>query len=365
MTSSIRWVSFTAPLRFNFKHASANRSESSSIIVEVRAGPFRGYGEACPRSYVTGETEESVIAFLNEHGEDWINSIKSIDALRERLQAEEALIDKNPAAFSALEIALIDVLAQEQEMSIEALLGLPGLNDNIQYSAVVGDSSPLKTRAQAFIYRLIGFRDFKVKIGSDVERDKRRFQSFPGNIRLRIDANNLFTDADKCAHHLKELDRKIWAIEEPLGVGDAEGQAQLAKAMKARIILDESLLSKNQLTKYQDPSLEWIANVRVSKSGGILRSIDLAWAAQAQGMDVILGAHVGETSLLSRAALSVGQALKKPPLAREGAFGRILVTRDISNPSLRFGWGGIVRTRKWDFAEAPGSGLSIHQEGIF
>ena len=364
MTSGIRWVRFTAPLRFNFKHASANRSESSSIIVEVKAGPFSGYGEACPRSYVTGETEESAIVFLKKYGEDWINSIKSIDALRERLRAEEDLIDKNPAAFSALEIALIDVLAQEKKISVEALLELPDLNDNIQYSAVVGDSSPFKTRAQAFIYRLIGFRDFKVKIGSDVERDKRRFQSLPGNIRLRVDANNLYTDADKCANHLKELNRKIWAIEEPLRAGDVEGQSQLAKAMKARIILDESLLSKDQLPLYEDSSLEWIANVRVSKSGGILRSIELARAAQAQGMDVILGAHVGETSLLSRAALTVGQALKQPPLAREGAFGRILVTRDISNPSLRFGLGGIIRTRRWNFAEAPGLGLSIHPKGI-
>ena len=123
----------------------------------------------------------------------------------------------------------------------------------------------------------------------------------------------------------------------PLEAGDVEGQAQLAEEMKARVILDESLCRKAQLPRYKESALEWIANVRVSKSGGILRAIDLARAAQELGMDVILGAHVGETSLLSRAALSVGQALERPPLAREGAFGRILVTRDVSDPSLRFG----------------------------
>ena len=151
---SIRWARFGAPLRFKFKHASANRTESSSIIVEASAGSFNGYGEACPRPYVTGETEKSVIAFLRDYGEDWISSIRSIDSLRARLKAEKDLIDSNPAAFAALEIALLDLLAQEQGLSIESLIGLPALTGNIQYSAIVGDSSPLKTRAQALVYRL-------------------------------------------------------------------------------------------------------------------------------------------------------------------------------------------------------------------
>ncbi|MCH2060415.1 MAG: hypothetical protein MK183_07285 [Verrucomicrobiales bacterium] len=365
MTGGIRWARFNAPLRFQFKHASANRTKSSSIIVEASSGSFRGYGEACPRPYVTGETERSVIAFLRDYGEDWISSIRSIESLRARLQDEKDLIDRNPAAFAALEIALLDLLAQEQGLSVETLIGLPALSGKIQYSAIVGDSSPLKTRAQALVYRLAGFRDFKVKIGADINRDKRRFRSLPRNIRLRVDVNNLYDTAARCVNHLKALDREIWAIEEPLEAGDVEGQAQLAKEMKARVILDESLCRKAQLPRYKESALEWIANVRVSKSGGILRAIDLARAAQELGMDVILGAHVGETSLLSRAALSVGQALERPPLAREGAFGRILVTRDVSDPSLRFGAGGVLRTGRWNFAQRPGLGLFMQPEALF
>ena len=82
-------------------------------------------------------------------------------------------------------------------------------------------------------------------------------------------------------------------------------------------------------------------------------------------MDVILGAHVGETSLLTRAALTVGQALKKPAIAREGAFGKILVTKDISDPSLRFGARGIVDAKRWNFADRPGLGLSVDPKEIF
>ena len=103
----------------------------------------------------------------------------------------------------------------------------------------------------------------------------------------------------------------------------------------------------------------------MSKCGGILRSIDLARAAQEQGVDVILGAHVGETSILSRAALTVGQSLNDPALAREEAFGQILVTEDISDPSLRFGFRGVLRSKRWNFASLPGLGLFINPESLF
>ena len=46
MSLGIRWRRFITPLRFKFKHASADRAASSSIIVEINDGEFRGYGEA-------------------------------------------------------------------------------------------------------------------------------------------------------------------------------------------------------------------------------------------------------------------------------------------------------------------------------
>ena len=82
-------------------------------------------------------------------------------------------------------------------------------------------------------------------------------------------------------------------------------------------------------------------------------------------MPVSTRAHVGETSLLTRAALTVGQALKKQVLAREGAFRKILVTKVISNPSLRFGAGGIVDAKRRNFAYRPGLGLTVDPKEIF
>ena len=50
---------FPARMRFAFSHASARRAETDNIIVVVRGeSGLVGYGEGCPREYVTGETSQ-------------------------------------------------------------------------------------------------------------------------------------------------------------------------------------------------------------------------------------------------------------------------------------------------------------------
>ncbi|HEY6507524.1 MAG TPA: hypothetical protein VIY56_05900, partial [Vicinamibacterales bacterium] len=52
------------PFVVAFRHASAERRETATVWVEARRGPHVGYGEGCPRPYVTGETVESALSFL-------------------------------------------------------------------------------------------------------------------------------------------------------------------------------------------------------------------------------------------------------------------------------------------------------------
>ena len=76
--------------------------------------------------------------------------------------------------------------------------------------------------------------------------------------------------------------------------------------------------------------------------GGLLRSLDVVQAARTAGIGVIVGAQVGETSLLTRVALTVAQAAGPSLVAQEGAFGTFLLERDICDPPLMFGAGGIL-----------------------
>ena len=65
--------------------------------------------------------------------------------------------------------------------------------------------------------------------------------------------------------------------------------------------------------------------------GGILRSLAIAEEAKARGIPIIIGAQVGETSILTRAALTVANQYRDILLAQEGAFGTYLLEHDITS----------------------------------
>jgi pimeloyl-ACP methyl ester carboxylesterase len=63
------------------------------------------------------------------------------------------------------------------------------------------------------------------------------------------------------------------------------------------------------------------------------------------GWPIIVGCHVGETSLLTRAALVVTAAAGESLVAHEGAYGDYLVEREPAQPMLKFGHGGLLDLR--------------------
>ena len=357
---------FPVPFRVVFRHASASRSEAANIIVAAR-GPagVSGYGEGCPREYVTGETVASAAAFIHKHKAAIVREVGDVDELRAWTDAHREEIDANPAAFCALEIALLDLMGKLEPCPIEDLLGVSRLAGAFRYSAVLGDAKLPAYERQAEQYRRMGFRDFKVKLSGDLDLDRRKLAALTRTgdktLRVRLDANNLWHDAAAVSSYLKGLQADVFAIEEPLQAGDFEGCARIAAESGVKIILDESLTRIGQLQAIADPTL-WIANLRVSKMGGILRSLALAKQAAAQGIGLIVGAQVGETSLLTRAALTVTNEFRSAIIAAEGAFGTLLLERDLTDPCLMFGHGGELTVGRNLNPAGPGLGLLVRDE---
>ena len=131
-------------------------------------------------------------------------------------------------------------------------------------------------------------KNFKLKLSGDLARDRSklaRLRRRGATVRVRVDANNLWSDADKCIEHLSRLDYRFTAIEEPLAVNDLDGFARIAAALDAPIVLDESGLRGEQLARLPGPADRWILNCRVSKMGGLLRSLATVDAARAHAED--------------------------------------------------------------------------------
>lgn len=360
---SIRAGTLAIPFNVAFKHASAERAATQALWVEARAGGgTAGFGEGCPREYVTSESLDSARAFVREHAGEWLGEIHDVAGLEGWAERHRGDIDANPAAWTAVEIALLDLIGRCEGRSVESLLGLPEVEGHFRYTAVLGDSVPRQFEARLAHYLTAGFRDFKIKLSGDRERDLAKVRALAAagvsSRQVRADANNLWGDPDAASRALAALDFPFLALEEPLRAGDYEGMARIAETLQTRIILDESLSRAGQLERFADSGERWIVNLRVSKMGGLIRSLALAREARRRGLGLIVGAHVGETSVLTRAALAVAMGAAEAVLAREGAFGTHLLARDVVERPIMFGAGGVLDAATLEL-EPAGFGLAV------
>jgi len=363
LLESIQCSSLHIPFNATFSHASADRASTETLWVEVRStGGVAGFGEGCPRAYVTSESMDSAARFFSAHAREWLETIHDLPTLQEWGNTHRIAIDSNPAAWSAVELALLDVIGRHEKKTVEALLGKPELAGNFHYTAVLGDASPRRFEGQLNHYLQAGFSSFKIKLSGDAERDLAKVRSLSAAgispNAVRADANNLWCDPDVAIAALSTLDYPFWAVEEPLSAGDYEGMCRLAVAAKTRIILDESLLRLDQLDRLTGTADTWIINLRVSKMGGLLRAIALIGEARRRGVRIIVGAHVGETSLLTRAGLIAAGVAGDFLIAQEGAFGTHLLAADVVDPSIMFGKGGVLDSTRINI-DTNGFGLVI------
>jgi L-Ala-D/L-Glu epimerase len=349
------------PFTMAFRHASAERTETSSLWVEATsARGATGYGESCPRPYVTGETVDSARAFFARHDGALRSTIVDLPSLRDWMARHDDELDRNPAAWCAIELAILDLLAKEQGRTVDALLSLPPLAGEFHYSAVLGDADARTFEALAARFQRQGFTDFKIKLSGDVHRDLDKVAALrrlsPQPRRTRVDANNLWHDAEEATGFLISLEHRFFAVEEPIRPNEYAGLARIADALDCRVILDESCLRADQIGELPGAPDRWLINVRVSKMGGLLRSLDVVATARRAGVGIIVGAQVGETSLLTRAALTVASAAGDARVAQEGAFGTFLLERDVCDPPLMFSAGGVLAVTDHPSLQRPGFG---------
>ena len=350
------------PLRLKLKttisHASATRNEGESIWVRVERNGIEGFGEGCPRIYSAGDELESSIKWINEKFIKEEVIFKSLNDLKEWIKKNTSEIDIYPSAWCALEMALLDLFSREKKCHVEELLGLETYNLSGRYSAVLGNDKKWKFMAIADKYLIRGITDFKIKLNGDIEKDKEKLfllndlciQHSIKEIRIRVDANNCWRDkCDDAIKHLINLGSSIFAVEEPVGPGDIEGIKRVSLSTGLPVILDESLCKYNDLLHYQNLPGKYIANIKISRVGGILRSLEMIKILKKLNWPIIIGCHVGETSLLTRAAMVAASAAGENLIAQEGAFGDYLIECEPAEPMLKFGRYGLLDLRNTYF----------------
>jgi L-alanine-DL-glutamate epimerase-like enolase superfamily enzyme/pimeloyl-ACP methyl ester carboxylesterase len=338
-------------LKTTFRHAAVKRNAGESVWVRVRRENISGFGEGCPRDYAAGDDTQSSIQWVQDTFSGLPLPFNSLEGLRAWLETSEDLIDRYPSAWCAVEMALLDLFSKERSLNVETLLGLATNRRQGRYSAVLGDDNLWKYTAIAEQYLVRGFSDFKIKLNGNLQRDREKITTLHelceqhgiAQPRIRLDANNLWRGrAEEAGEYLKALKGPIFAVEEPVGPGNTSDISRVSLATGLPVILDESLCTLEDLAQFKSLPGNFIANIKISRVGGILRALRFIEKLEKLDWPIIVGCHVGETSLLTRVALIPAGVAGENLIAQEGAYGDYLVEREPVEPMLKFGRYGLL-----------------------
>ncbi|RLB24781.1 MAG: hypothetical protein DRG71_04845 [Deltaproteobacteria bacterium] len=363
---SIKLLSLRIPFRTEFSHSLSNRSQTESIVavIEARDG-IRGYGEGAPRSYVTGESQEQSIAAARVMARELFGAeIHSFEQVK-RLLAElgsTKVARENPAAWCSLELAMLDLWGKKERKSVWQLFIDKPKVTKLAYSAVIPLVKKEKLSQLLNLVKELSISFVKLKVGRPVDQTIRNLaaarETLGDSVSIRLDANGAFTVSD-CINLLNNTSEiKLSAIEQPVPKYDLLGLKKIASVSDVPIIADESLYTVEGAEYLIDNNICHGINIRISSCGGLIRALQLFKEAKKAGMICQLGAHVGETAILTAAGRAL-TAVVGTPKYLEGAAGTYLLLEDVSNENISFqkgGYGSIFRK--------AGLGITVNHDVI-
>lgn len=360
------------PFVESFSHAAKTRIFSDSIVVRLTTeNDVVGYGEGLPRPYLTGEDIESSLGYMQ--GYLWPEIAKtdfpefslsfdpeqSLSIIGDRFDFEKpkGIIAWN-ASQSAFELALIDCILKERDISLSKIL--PPKRSNVIYSGVITTGSKEKVAQIAQYFKTLGLHQIKVKVNGKGDRERLLVvrETMGENVSIRIDANGVFS-VEETVKALDQLsDIRIDCIEQPIVRGNISDLVKLKSEISIPIMVDESLVTFEDAQQLISANACGFFNLRISKCGGICKTLHIAELAKKAGIRLQLGAQVGETAILSAVGRHIAAYLDQLDFV-EGSFGTMLLKEDIAEERVNFGHGGNA-----PLLGGVGFGISIRDEDL-
>jgi L-Ala-D/L-Glu epimerase len=265
-------------------------TEHRSVTVILRDGVYRGVGECCGVFY-KNETEEQILALIDSVRAAFAGGIDRRELL-ELLPAS--------AARNALDCALWDLQAKQLRRPVWALAGQIQPRALLTTYTIGADAPPaMAERARSFR----AARSIKLKLtGEDDDTERvRAVRAARPDAWLGVDANQGYTP-QRFENLLPSLvDADVRLIEQPFAIGTEAQVSELDWPIP--VAADESLQDLEDLDRLEGFD---VVNLKLDKSGGLTRCLEIAAAAHERGFRLMVGC-MGGTSLAMAPGFILGQ----------------------------------------------------------
>lgn len=207
---------------------------------------------------------------------------------------------------AAIELALLDIKAQQCNTSVAALLRAEVAA--ITPCLVIGANSREAMHAQVYHLVSLGVNNLKCKVANDADigNVESICRTFP-SVRVGVDTNGLFmphTEQDRL--RLSKLDAlELAFIEQPFDADNLRAYAELRAMLETPIFLDESIRSAQHLRTAIDLGMCDGVTLKPSQVGGYDEALRAAAIAREFGIKVRLGGML-ETGIGRAANIALG-----------------------------------------------------------
>ena len=290
--SPFKVTPFSIPFVKPLQTSGMTYTHREGIWLKLQSEKFTGVGEAAPLSGFNRETLKEVHYAL----EGFHQAIDGEDfEMDELFLLIEVHSQNTPSVRFALETAIYDILAKEEELPLAKYLNNKA-NVEILVNGLVGVHQPEE-----------GFSVMKVKVGfrnlfDEIENMEYLTKSFGEDIQFRLDANGAF-DLPKAIRFCKEMEKfNIDYIEQPLPADNLEDLAELTYHTEIPIAVDESLTDFQSAEKIIEEQAAHVFVIKPMVSGGFTECKKIINLARTENIRVVITSSL-ETSIGRTACL--------------------------------------------------------------
>jgi len=287
----------TRQLTLNHTFAVANSSKTSveNTFVRIESDGYVGYGEAAP-SYFYQENTASIHRVMEA----------AIPMLQQNHDSVQSMMDQigesipgNYAAKTGIELALQDLAAKKQLISIRDVFGVTN-SQPITTSFTIGIDTLDVIKAKVFAAK--EYPILKVKLGTREDYEIIKTIRSITDKKLRIDANEGWSK-EEAVEKINWLETQhVELVEQPLPADDIENTAWIKERVNLPLFADESVKRSRDIERLVG-AFDGI-NIKLMKCGGIHEAVNMVKTASQFHLSTMLGCFI-ESSLGITAAAHI------------------------------------------------------------
>lgn len=313
------------PLVHPFKTALRTVEAVEDVVVRVVGEDGAvGYGEAPPTAVITGDTTASILCAVRDYIRPALvgMDVEDLEAAMERL---DGCMAHNTTPKAAVDMAVYDLWARTRGRPLYQLLG--GARQSFKTDLTIS-VNPVEEMVRDSLEAVArGFDILKIKVGkegtADVERLAAIRRAVGPAVKLRVDANQGWTAGQSVSiiRAMEDRGLDIELVEQPVPAHDLAGLREVTRAVDTPILADEAVFSYHDALRVMDEGAADLINIKLMKTGGIWNALKICRAAEARGVECMVGCMLeSRLSVAAAAHLAAGQ--------------RIITRADLDGPSL-------------------------------